>query len=74
MLFSTKSSLISYAVNRDVALAIINSDSWQDAMRWRAENDKHGQYTPMKLLITHMPGKLKHYYCNANNKIKGAPH
>jgi len=49
-----------YAFCRDVAMAIINSKSWKNAMRWRAENDAEGKYTPMKLLITHMPGKMMH--------------
>lgn len=49
-----------FSLHRDVALAIVNSKSWQDAMRWRAENDKYGLHTPMKLLITHMPGKFKY--------------
>ena len=47
-----------YVFYRDVALTIVKSDNWEDAMRWRAESDKYGQYTPMKLLITRMPGKL----------------
>jgi len=39
----------------DVALAIVQSDQWEDAMRlctpWES-------YTPMKLLIQNMPGIL----------------
>jgi len=37
----------------DVALAIIQSDQWEDAMRHCTDYDHH---TPMKLLIQSMPG------------------
>jgi len=41
---------------RDAALAIIESNQWEKAMTWRAKNDEEGRYTPLNLLITHMPG------------------
>ena len=37
----------------DVALAIVQSDHWKDAMRMYDEYEK---VTPMKLLIKSMPG------------------
>ena len=43
---------------RDAALTIVWSDEWEKAVSWRAENDKYGCYTTMKLLIKHMPGKI----------------
>jgi len=45
---------------RDAALAIVESEMWKDVMRWRAEGDKYGRNTPMKLLIKHMPGLPQH--------------
>jgi len=46
-------------IDRSVALAIVNSESWKEAMKWHAKDDKDRQDTPMKLLIKHMPGLLK---------------
>ena len=49
-------SYIDFSVNfsvSDVALAIIQSDQWEDAMRMY--ND-YEELTPMKLLIKSMPG------------------
>ena len=53
--------LIVYNV-RSAARAIIESKSWKDAMRWRSETDDYGKQTPMKLLITNMPGLFKMIY------------
>ena len=39
----------------DVALAIVQSDQWEDAMRLY---DEYEEVTPMKLLIKSMPGLL----------------
>ena len=37
----------------DVALAIIQSDQWEDAM---SQYDERDEITPMRLLIRSMPG------------------
>ena len=44
--------------SRDVALCIVNSSKWKSALRWRACKDEFGERTPLKLLITQMPGKF----------------
>jgi len=48
--------------NSDVALCIVNSSKWKSALRWRASNDEFGERTPLKLLITKMPGLFNAYY------------
>ena len=37
-------------------MCIINSAKWKSALRWRASNDEFGERTPLKLLISQMPG------------------
>jgi len=39
-------------------MCIINSSKWKSALRWRALNDEFGERTPLKLLISQMPGLL----------------
>ena len=43
---------------RDVALCIVTSPKWKSALRWRSKNDKFAERTPLKLLISQMPGLL----------------
>ena len=45
---------VNFAVS-DVALAIVQSEQWEDAMRLYIDDE---ELTPMKLLIKSMPGIL----------------
>ena len=47
---------ILYIMYSEIALEIINSDHWDNAMRMCNDNDM----TPMRLLIKFMPGIIMH--------------
>ena len=47
-------------------MCIVNSSKWKSALRWRALNDESGERTPLKLLISLMPGLFAltlHLFC-----------